>query len=286
MSPKKPKLMMPGPGGTLMMGKLKKARRPKKNKLAEAGGEQFRLSSGITPLPASLLSISTPLPPVSGQSPVKDSDPPPLPIRIPFVTSSAALSPSSPTPRVIHYAAPRSETLVTNNPTTPTWTVAVSRPMTAARPAAMTAVRPAAGAQHVILSSQPRPQLAPGQIQLPPAAAASMIRQSAHSPDKLLILMSPNKDGAAAVSPTKDGGAGGLVVSPTKILLPQQGSASEGLVIAKTGGLVLTSSSPTKQLSQPSSPVKQTVLQKPVDETQLSPASSPTKQLSQPSSTK
>ena len=72
------------PGGTplLMINNkavAKKTRRPKKLKMPETEG--FTLSSGsITPLPASLLSISTPLPPVSGAG--KDvGDPPPLPIR-------------------------------------------------------------------------------------------------------------------------------------------------------------------------------------------------------------
>ena len=72
------------PGGTplLMINNkavAKKTRRPKKLKMPETEG--FTLSSGsITPLPASLLSISTPLPPVSGAG--KDAgDPPPLPIR-------------------------------------------------------------------------------------------------------------------------------------------------------------------------------------------------------------
>ena len=89
------------PGSPLMMPTKvtpKKTRRPKKLKVAEAGpGSGFTLSSGtITPLPASLLSISAPLPP----SPHKEAtDPPPLPIRIP--------GPDPAVPRtVIHYAGP------------------------------------------------------------------------------------------------------------------------------------------------------------------------------------
>ena len=70
------------PGGTPLLminNQAKKTRRPKKLKMPETEG--FTLSSGsITPLHASLLSISTPLPPVSGAG--KDAgDPPPLPIR-------------------------------------------------------------------------------------------------------------------------------------------------------------------------------------------------------------
>ena len=141
------------PGSPLMMPTKvtpKKTRRPKKLKVAEAGpGSGFTLSSGtITPLPASLLSISAPLPP----SPHKEAtDPPPLPIRIP--------GPDPAVPRtVIHYAGPgpsKTEapatvsevsthdrnnfhdklSQVTNNPTTPTWTVAAGRPVAAPRPA-------------------------------------------------------------------------------------------------------------------------------------------------------
>merc|ERR1719219_1907609 len=110
----------PGAGGALSspLPKTppKKTRKPKKPKVCE--GEAGNLLSN--PLPASLLSISTPLPPTT-LSPLKE--PPPLPIRL-------AAGPGSPTPRVIHYAGRTGA----DNPTTPTWTVAVSRPVTASRP--------------------------------------------------------------------------------------------------------------------------------------------------------
>ena len=147
----------------------KKARRPKKPKVSE--GEAGGLLSN--PLPASLLSISAPLPPTT-LSTLKE--PPPLPIRLP---------PGSPTPRVIHYAG---RTGADNtNPTTPTWTVAVSRPVTASRP------------QQMVMSGQ---RASTVQIQLP---APGLVRQH---PDKLLILMSPNKE------PAVPGQAGGLIVTP------------------------------------------------------------------------
>merc|ERR1719219_1337054 len=140
----------------------KKARRPKKPKASEGETGGPGLSN---PLPASLLSISAPLPPTT-LSPLKE--PPPLPIRLPP-------GPGSPTPRVIHYAGRTGA----DNPTTPTWTVAVSRPVTASRP---------------------RPSTV--QIQLP-----GLVRQhSPGGPDKLLIVMSPNKDQA--------GQPGGLIVTP------------------------------------------------------------------------
>ena len=130
-------------------------------------GEHFTLSSGsITPLPASLLSISTPLPP----SPIKDSDPPPLPIRIPMMTSTS--TPNSPTPRVIHYAgAAKSDS---NPPNTINWSHTGIRPAggqlvnQAIRPtggqliAQAPAPRPAAG--QLILSTIPRPGLSPTKI--------------------------------------------------------------------------------------------------------------------------
>ena len=147
----------------------KKARRPKKPKVSE--GEAGGLLSN--PLPASLLSISAPLPPTT-LSPLKE--PPPLPIRLPP-------GPGSPTPRVIHYAGRTGA----DNPTTPTWTVAVSRPVTASRP------------QQMVVSGQ-RPSTV--QIQLP---APGLVRQH---PEKLLILMSPNKDQAGPPQ------AGGLIVTP------------------------------------------------------------------------
>ena len=149
----------------------KKARRPKKPKVSE--GEAGGLLSN--PLPASLLSISAPLPPTT-LSPLKE--PPPLPIRLPP-------GPGSPTPRVIHYAGRTGAD--TNNPTTPTWTVAVSRPVTASRP------------QQMVVSGG-RPSTV--QIQLP---APGLVRQH---PDKLLILMSPNKDQAGPAQ------TGGLIVTP------------------------------------------------------------------------
>ena len=134
------------------------------------------------PLPASLLSISAPLPPTT-LSPLKE--PPPLPIRLPP-------GPGSPTPRVIHYAGRTGA----DNPTTPTWTVAVSRPVTATRP------------QQMVIAGH-RPSTV--QIQLP---SPGLVRQ--HQ-DKLLILMSPNKEQSQSpsgqVSPSKL--PGGLLVSPT-----------------------------------------------------------------------
>merc|ERR1719510_1371256 len=130
----------------------KKARRPKKPKVSE--GEAGGLLSN--PLPASLLSISAPLPPTT-LSPLKE--PPPLPIRL-------AAGPGSPTPRVIHYAGRTGA----DNPTTPTWTVAVSRPVTASRPQQM-----------VVAAAGQRPST----VQIP---SPGLVRQ--HQ-DKLLILMSP-----------------------------------------------------------------------------------------------
>lgn len=258
----------PGPPLLMMQQKLtpKKSRKPKKK---NSEGEQFTLSSGtITPLPASLLSISTPLPPVSGSS--KDAtDPPPLPIRIPFATSSPGpASPSSPTPRVIHYAGRQSATEVSS----PTWTVAVTRPMASTRPAS----------GQVILSSLPHtsptklvtnrqsPALSPRsntvQIQLPSPGLQLHRGQPSQtiSPEKLLILMSPNKDGSSStsVSPTKD--QGGLVVSPGKgLIMPQGrillqtdrgGAESGGLVLSPTKTPSLKLPSPTRTTSGQVSP--------------------------------
>ena len=167
-----------GAGASLTGGSLssplpktppKKARRPKKPKVSE--GEAGGLLSN--PLPASLLSISAPLPPTT-LSPLKE--PPPLPIRLPP-------GPGSPTPRVIHYAGRTGA----DNPTTPTWTVAVSRPVTASRP------------QQMVVSGH-RPSTV--QIQLP---SPGLVRQH---PDKLLILMSPNKEQPGPAQ------AGGLIVTP------------------------------------------------------------------------
>merc|ERR1719270_1390378 len=122
-----------GPPGTpllMMQQKMtpKKSRKPKKKN--PEGEQPFTLSSGtITPLPASLLSISTPLPPVSGSS-KEATGPPPLPIRIPFAASGRS-SPSSPTPRVIHYAGgQRPPTEVSS----PTWTLTSTRPSPGQRP--------------------------------------------------------------------------------------------------------------------------------------------------------
>ena len=148
----------------------KKARRPKKPKASEGETGGPGLSN---PLPASLLSISAPLPPTT-LSPLKE--PPPLPIRLPP-------GPGSPTPRVIHYAGRTGA----DNPTTPTWTVAVSRPVTASRP------------QQMVVSGH-RPSTV--QIQLP---SPGLVRQH---PDKLLILMSPNKEQPGPAQ------AGGLIVTP------------------------------------------------------------------------
>ena len=130
-------------------------------------GEHFTLSSGsITPLPASLLSISTPLPP----SPIKDTDPPPLPIRIPMMTSTSS-TPNSPTPRVIHYAgASKSDN---NLPNTINWSHTGIRPAggqifnQAIRPTGgqligQASPRPAAG--QLILSTIPRPGLSPTKL--------------------------------------------------------------------------------------------------------------------------
>merc|ERR1712112_205093 len=80
------------------------------------------------------------------------------------------------------------------------------------------------------------------------------------SPEKLLILMSPNKEGAASVSPTKE--HGGLVVSPAKgLIMPQgrillQGGGTEagGLVLSPTKTPTLQLPSPTKTTSGQVSP--------------------------------
>ena len=115
-------------------------------------------------------------------SPLKE--PPPLPIRLP------PGPPGSPTPRVIHYAGRTGA----DNPTTPTWTVAVSRPVTASRPQQM--VVAAAGQRPSTVQIQ--------QIQLP-SPSGGLVRQH---PEKLLILMSPNKEQAGPPQ------AGGLIVTP------------------------------------------------------------------------
>jgi len=220
---------------------VKKPRRPKKLKMPE--GEHFTLSSGsITPLPASLLSISTPLPP----SPIKDSDPPPLPIRIPMMTSTS--TPNSPTPRVIHYAgAAKSDS---NPPNTINWSHTGIRPAggqllnQAIRPtggqliAQAPAPRPAAG--QLILSTIPRPGLSPtkivtsGQLSAPVSPRSSpinvqlpspgLIKHSPQvSPEKVVILMSPSKDGAASAgsssSSLDQGHQGGLIMSPGRLIM-------------------------------------------------------------------
>jgi len=274
-----------GPQGTTPIHILpqtpapKKARKTKKSKSTDSETVQsFSVLPHMhNPLPASLLSISAPLPPTSPST--CSLSPPPLPIRVPFlpipspalsssspllssalqsphspVTTSPRISqpssvqlPTSPTPRVIQYAGrgkglpdatPRLPVPITHNPTTPTWTVAVSRPVAATRPALAThhATRPGvtqsqpkqSGPRHLILAQQPgphrpqqaRPQSSPRpaagprlgvtqpaglQVQLPSPQPRLGGSSASISPDKLLVLMGRESSSSA-----------GLVLPPGK----------------------------------------------------------------------
>jgi len=173
----------------------KKARKTKKSKSTDSETVQsFSVLPNLNnPLPASLLSISTPLPLTSTSS--CSLSPPTLPIRIPFplantslvspILSSALQPPSpvvpapkspqpqlpnSPTPRVIQYAGrgkgvpdatPLSPGPVAHNPTNPTWTVAGSRPVAASKPQQQIARPGLALHQPVKLPSQSPQQVRP-----------------------------------------------------------------------------------------------------------------------------
>eukprot|EP00090_Calanus_glacialis_P009565 TRINITY_DN17950_c0_g1_i1.p1 TRINITY_DN17950_c0_g1~~TRINITY_DN17950_c0_g1_i1.p1 ORF type:complete len:1086 (-),score=407.11 TRINITY_DN17950_c0_g1_i1:129-3386(-) len=210
-----------GPQGTTPIHILpqtpapKKARKPKKSKSTDSETVQsFSVLPHLNnPLPASLLSISTPLPQTS--SSLCSLSPPALPIRIPFplsnpplVSSSPLLSsalqspnhptmatsprspqpqlPTSPTPRVIQYAGrgkgfpdptPKSPGPVTHNPTTPTWTVAVSRPVAATKPALAQqhAARPGQALHQPPRPGAPSPQTRPGLSYPRPGGPRQMI---------------------------------------------------------------------------------------------------------------
>jgi len=256
-----------GPQGTTPIHILpqtpqpKKARKSKKSKSTEGDSSQsFSILPNINnPLPASLLSISTPLPQTSPTS--CPLSPPPLPIRVPLhslsnpalIPSSPLLStalqvsnspqpvttsqkspqsgnplqlPTSPTPRVIQYAGRGkglSDTTTQSpgpqNSTAPTWTVAVSRPMTATRPGLglqqgarpgvtprLAGVRPH-GPRHMILAQQPghhRPALAnPGSrfglAKLPSPQPRQLSGAVTSSPEKLLVLMGQPKESSSTL---------------------------------------------------------------------------------------
>ena len=92
---------------------------------------------------------------------------------------------------------------MTNNPTTPTWSVAMSRPVTAARPAVgqlllssfhrnLSPTKLVTGGQ----ASVPVSPRGPGTVQIQLPSPGVMRGQAGHiSPEKLLILMSPGKEG-------------------------------------------------------------------------------------------
>ena len=269
---------------------VKRPRKPKKLKLPKG---EFTLSSGTTPLPPSLLSISTPLPPMVS----KDTDPPPLPIRIPLASSTGppVASPSSPTPRVIHYAG-RSEAGVT----TPTWTGPAPRPA-AGQLILSTLPRPGLSPTKLVSSGQgsvsPRSSSGTVQIQLPspghvrqvapghispgsvrhvaPGSVRHItpgsIRQvtPGHSPEKLLILMSPGKDGAPqSVSPVKD-----MLLAPGKVLPGHLRPGASGLMVS-TSPRVSPVRTPLPSPGNKSAPSSSATTPQP-SPTKLSPASTP-----------
>ena len=92
---------------------------------------------------------------------------------------------------------------MTNNPTTPTWSVAMSRPVTAARPQVgqlllssfhrnLSPTKLVAGGQ----ASVPVSPRGPGTVQIQLPSPGVMRGQAGQiSPEKLLILMSPGKEG-------------------------------------------------------------------------------------------
>ena len=107
---------------------------------------------------------------------------------------------------MIQYAAAGAKSeapKVTNNPTTPTWSVAMSRPVTAARPQVgqlllssfhrnLSPTKLVTGGQ----ASVPVSPRAPGTVQIQLPSPGVMRGQAGQiSPEKLLILMSPGKEG-------------------------------------------------------------------------------------------
>ena len=172
----------------------------------------------------------------------------------------------SPTPRVIQYAAPgnKSEALkVTNNPTTPTWTLAMNRPVTAARPAVgqllLSSFHRNLSPQKLVTGGQgPVSPRGPGTVQIQLPSPGMLRGQTQISPEKLLILMSPSKEGQP---PRLSPGSGKIVMASTSpgrsadvgavsrvLLQPGDGKqeASGGLILSQVPG---RSISPTKPAS-------------------------------------
>ena len=179
-------------------------------------------------------------------------------------------SASSPTPRVIQYAATgsKSEAKVTNNPTTPTWSVAMSRPVTAARPAVgqllLSSFHRNLSPQKLVTGGGQVSPRAPGgtvQIQLP--SPGMMRAQGQLSPEKLLILMSPGKE---QQPPRISPGSGKIVMAATSpgrsaeasavsrvLLQAGKPEAVRGLVLSPAPGRSLSPTKPASGAGTPTS---------------------------------
>ena len=240
----------------------KKARKTKKSKSTDSETVQsFSVLPHINnPIPASLLSISTPLPPTSSSS--CSLSPPALPIRIPFPLSNTSLVspilssalqppnstsvvsspkspqpqlPNSPTPRVIQYAGrgkggpestPQSPGPAAHNPTTPTWTVAGSRPVAATKPQQHTA-RPG-----IALHQPVRPVSQASQLVRPPSQATYPVRtgstQARQAGPRHMILAQQQGQ-----------------------LRPQANKHQPRLAVANTGGLQVSIPRPSSSATSP-----------------------------------
>ena len=163
---------------------------------------------------------------------------------------------------------------MTNNPTTPTWSVAMSRPVTAARPAVgqllLSSFHRNLSPTKLVTGGQV-PQVSPrgpGTVQIQLPSPGVMRGQGGQlSPEKLLILMSPGKEGQQP--PRLSPGSGKIVMAATspgrsseaaavsRVLL-QSGSgqpeaARGGLVLSPAPGRSLSPTKPTSGTATPTS---------------------------------
>ena len=161
---------------------------------------------------------------------------------------------------------------VTNNPTTPTWSVAMSRPVTAARPAVGQLLlssfhRNLSPTKLVTAGQVPVSPRGPGTVQIQLPSPGVMRGQGQLSPEKLLILMSPGKEGQQP--PRLSPGSGKIVMAATspgrsaeaaavsRVLL-QSGSgkpeaARGGFVLSPAPGRSLSPTKPTSGTATPTS---------------------------------
>ena len=142
---------------------------------------------------------------------------------------------------------------MTNNPTTPTWSVAMSRPVTAARPAVgqllLSSFHRNLSPTKLVTGGQV-PQVSPrgpGTVQIQLPSPGVMRGQGGQlSPEKLLILMSPGKEGQQP--PRLSPGSGKIVMAATSPGRSAEASAVSRVLLqsgsgkpeAARGGLVLS----------------------------------------------